>query len=69
MQKYLVLYHASAAAMQAMMDSKPEDMKAVMESWQAWALRCGEGLVDMSPLSPRREDNGVGKFRRTTWES
>ena len=51
MQKYLVLYHASAAAMQAMMDSTPEDMKAVMESWMAWAQRCGDGLVDMSPLS------------------
>ena len=36
--------------MQAMMDSKPEDMKAVMESWMAWVQRCGDGLVEMAPL-------------------
>ena len=52
MQKYLVLYHASSAAMQAMMDFRSEDMTAIMESWKAWAERCGDGLVDMSPLSP-----------------
>ena len=51
MQKYLVLYHASADAMQAMMDSKP-DMQAVMAAWKAWADRCGDALVEMSPLSP-----------------
>ena len=36
--------------MQAMMDSMPEDMQAVIESWKAWAQRCGDGLVEMSPL-------------------
>lgn len=52
MQKYLVLYHASAATMEAMMDATPDDMKAIMESWHAWAGRCGDALVEMSPLSP-----------------
>ncbi|MDE2836187.1 MAG: hypothetical protein OXL97_01570 [Chloroflexota bacterium] len=52
MQKYLVLYHASADAMQAMMDSTPEQMKAVIGAWKAWADRCGDALVEMSPLSP-----------------
>ncbi|MCY4448711.1 MAG: hypothetical protein OXE02_07715 [Chloroflexi bacterium] len=52
MQKYLVLYLAPAAAMQAMMDSKPEDMQAVMDAWKAWSDRCGDALVEMSPLSP-----------------
>lgn len=52
MQKYLVLYHATASAMQAMMNSTPEQMKAVMDSWKAWADRCGDALVEMSPLSP-----------------
>lgn len=51
MQKYLVLYHTSADTMQAMMNSTPEDMKAIMEAWKAWAQRCGDSLVDMSPLS------------------
>ena len=62
MQKYLVLYHASSSAMQAMMDSKPEDMKAVMESWMAWVQRCGDGLVEMGPAGRRPEDNRVRKF-------
>ena len=52
MQKYLVLYYASAATMQAMMDSTPEDMQAIMGAWKAWADRCGDALVEMSPLSP-----------------
>ena len=51
-QKYLVLYYATASTMQAMMDSTPEQMKAVMDSWKAWADRCGDALVEMSPLSP-----------------
>ena len=52
MQKYLVLYYASAAAMQAMMDPEPVDMQAVMDAWKAWAERSGDALVEMSPLSP-----------------
>ncbi len=60
MQNYLVLYHASAATMQAMMDSKPEDMQAIMESWKAWAQRCGDGLVEMSPLSPGQRMTASG---------
>ena len=52
MQKYLVLYYASADAMQAMMDSTPKDMQAVIGAWKAWAERCGDALAEMSPLSP-----------------
>ena len=52
MQKYLVLYHAPTDAMQAMMKSTPEDMQAVMAAWKAWAERCGDALVEMSPLKP-----------------
>ena len=52
MQKYLVLYYATADAMQAMVNSTPEDMQAVMGAWKAWADRCGDALVEMSPLSP-----------------
>ena len=52
MQKYLVLYYASAEAMQAMMNSAPQDMQAVMGAWKAWADRSGDALVEMSPLSP-----------------
>lgn len=34
-----------------MKNASPEDMKKGMESWMAWAKRCGDGLVDMgTPL-------------------
>ena len=52
MQQYLVLYYASAEAMQAMMKPTPEDMQAVIAAWKAWAERCGDALVQMSPLKP-----------------
>ena len=60
MQKYLVLYHATADAMQAMMKSTPEDMQAVMGAWKAWADRCGDALVEMSPLKPGGRMTGSG---------
>ncbi len=34
-----------------MATSSPEEMKKGMESWMAWAKKCGSGLVDMgSPM-------------------
>ena len=51
MKKYLIIYHASAVAMEKMTNATPEEMKAGMESWMAWAKSCGDGLVDMgTPL-------------------
>ena len=60
MQKYLVLYHASASTMQAMMTTTPEQMQSVMEAWKAWADRCGDALVEMSPLSGGRQITASG---------
>ncbi len=40
------------SAMEGMKDVSPEDMKKGMESWMAWAKKCGSGLVDMgTPLA------------------
>ena len=51
MKNYLVLYHAPAAALEKMQDATPEQMKAGMEPWMAWAQRCGSHLVDLgTPL-------------------
>ena len=48
MRKYVVIYHTPASAMEAMKNATPEDMKEGME---AWAQRCGDGLVDLgTPL-------------------
>ena len=51
MNKYIVIYHAPTSAVEQMMDATPEDMKAGMEPWMAWAKSCGDGLVDLgTPL-------------------
>ena len=79
MRKYLVIYHAPAAAFEKMKDATPEQMKAGMEPWMKWAERCGDGLVDLAPrwapaarLLPRaarratRRWSGIRFCRRTT---
>ena len=51
MARYVVIYHASREAVEAMKDATPEDMKKGMEPWMAWAESCGDGLVDLgTPL-------------------
>lgn len=51
MKKFIVIYHASESASKRMADATPEEMKAGMEPWMAWAQRCGDGLIDIgSPL-------------------
>ena len=51
MKRFVVIYHAPASFMEQAKDASPEDMKKGMESWMAWAAKCGDGLVDMgAPL-------------------
>ncbi len=51
MQKYIVIYHAPASALEQIADSTPEQMQEGMEPWFAWAKKAGDGLVDMgTPL-------------------
>lgn len=52
MPKFLVLYHSPASFREQMADATPEEMKAGMEAWMAWAGRAGDGLADLgSPLA------------------
>ena len=71
MPKYVVTYHTPATAMEKMKDSTPEDMKKGMEMWMAWAMECGDGLVDMgTPLGggPRRSPHqGARPARTASW--
>ena len=61
MGKYVVIYHASTAVMEAMKNATPEDMQKGMEPWMAWAQRCGEGLVEMgTPLGGGLKVTGSG---------
>jgi hypothetical protein len=52
MKKYLVLYQSTVSASDQMKRATPEQAKAGMDAWMAWAGRTGSALVDMgSPLS------------------
>ena len=63
MKKFIVLYHAPSSAMKKMKDSTPEEMKKGMEPWNAWAKKCGSGLLDIgTPL-------GMGQKLTTTGSS
>ncbi len=54
MKKFVVIYHADAAAleqMQQMAGASPEEHEKAMEPWMTWAASCGDRLVDMgAPL-------------------
>jgi len=47
MKKYLVLYLSSVPASEQMSKSSPEQAKAGMDLWMAWAKKAGSGIVDM----------------------
>lgn len=46
MKKYLVLYQSTASASQQMAQATPEQVKAGMDAWMAWAARVGTAIVD-----------------------
>ena len=61
MKQFVIIYHASASAMEKMKSSSPEDMKKGMEGWMKWAEKCGEHLVDMgNPLGNGQEIDQSG---------
>lgn len=51
MKKFLVLYRSQVSAQEQMAKATPEQAKAGMDAWMAWAGRAGSAIVDMgSPL-------------------
>ncbi len=47
MKKFLVLYQAPTSAMEQMAKATPEQSKAGMEAWMAWANQAGTALVEL----------------------
>ena len=45
MNKFIVIYHASASAQEQMASASPEEVKKGMEPWMAWAKRCGSDIT------------------------
>ena len=59
MKKFLVLYQSTVPASEQMKNVTPEQAKAGMDGWMAWAGRVGGGMVDMgSPVSTAAKLNG-----------
>lgn len=49
--KFLILYHSTVSARDQMARATPEQMKAGMEAWMAWANSAKGAIVDLgSPL-------------------
>jgi hypothetical protein len=52
MAKFMVLYWSSVSARDQMASATPEQMKAGMEAWTAWAGKAGDAIVDLgTPLA------------------
>ena len=47
MAKYMILYLSSESARDMMSGATPEQMKAGMDAWMAWAGKAGDAIVDM----------------------
>jgi len=62
MKKFIVLYHATKDAMKQASLSSPEEQKKGMETWMAWAQKCGDKLVDLgAPLTSGQALSPDGK--------
>jgi hypothetical protein len=49
--KYLVLYRSEVTAAEQMSQNDPDQARAGMEAWMAWAEQAGDAVVDLgSPL-------------------
>jgi hypothetical protein len=52
MARFMVLYRSSTSARQQMASATPEQMKAGMDAWTAWAAKAGDAVADLgAPLA------------------
>jgi hypothetical protein len=51
MARFLVLYNSKMSAAEVMANATPEEAKAGMDAWMAWAQTAGDAVVDLgAPL-------------------
>jgi hypothetical protein len=52
MTKFLVLYNSPISAAEMMANATPEQTRAGMDAWMAWARHAGQAIVDLgAPLA------------------
>lgn len=53
MKKFVVLYNAKMSAADMMANVTPDQMKAGMDLWMAWAQKAGSAVIDLGlPIQP-----------------
>jgi hypothetical protein len=62
MKKYLVLYRVTASALEQLAKATPEQSKAMMDAWYAWAKKAGPAVVDLGcpTTSPQKYSSSKG---------
>jgi hypothetical protein len=61
MPSYVVLYNAPVSASDQMENNDPDMAAAVMQAWNDWAARAGDGIVDLGmPLGSSRRVTAAG---------
>jgi len=56
MKKFVVLYHSTTSVQDQMAAATPEQMKAGMDAWMAWAKKAGSAVVDLGmPLMSAKQ--------------
>jgi hypothetical protein len=58
MPKYLVLYRAPTSGEELMARATPEQMRAGLDAWMAWAGKAGDAIVDLGAPLGRGEAVG-----------
>jgi hypothetical protein len=61
MAKYLVLYRSDKTAAEQMAQATPEQQKAGMDAWMAWAGKAGDAIVDLGAPLTAVSDPGGGQ--------
>ena len=61
MKRFIVLYNSSVPASQQMASATPEQAKAGMEAWMAWAQQAGDAVVDLgTPIEATARISAAG---------
>jgi len=63
MKKFLVLYRAPVSAREQMANATPEQAKAGMDAWMAWAGKAAKAIVDLG--APLGDTTAVGGTETT----
>jgi hypothetical protein len=60
MTKFMILYLSPESARDMMSNATPEQMKAGMDAWMAWAGKAGDAVVDLGTPTAHATHAGPG---------